>query len=871
MKATLAALSLAFVLPSLAQEVETDLPQENKRVRNESYFHDETPLNATHSIYSDIFIHKWLDAPLDGMDPIPQAEQDKISDTYIAHWRAQAESATNANARSHAWANCGDGLVYRERWDEALEAYKKAIDGTDQQNLSRAYNGVAEALLGAGKKEESLAAIKEFLGKNLQSGGYYKGGRARHTSYHGVIYHVKHWLEDKGLDGLKMPRYTGNMAFPEAQKAEYTTTFVPCAKIDIAIRNIAPNDARIRLLTKKLKSRGFEYVINKRNGGYPLTIALDTNAPVDKPEGYSLDAQQGSCDILARDPQGVLWGIVSFIQILDPGRKEMRICKLEDWPDCPKRGFFGRAWVNTCEYAIFNKLNCITLKPCYLSLAQYTPFRLYCTTEQCKEFNELGLDFYGGFGNMTMDCAWPVCWNVFLAMQIENARKWASCGLNVYFPYDDARYWESTTYTKEERESGLKPSETDAKRIAKLYRAVKAEYPNFKMQFCPPFYWGPRKGHPYPDSREKYLASIKEHLPEEISVIWTGERVGSHAKSRSDCLWYANLIGRKPSLFQNKTGPHYYLSYIADRTHWEKWYYPGFVDQDMRSIQKNSDTPQECPQISTLADYLWNVKAYDADRSIKRGLDNYAGKGLFEILDAVHPTLCKYDKYKYGAINGRVWFEKLEQVEADYDALKAATEQAQTLVGTNFFNGMGSWTRAVGWVGGVRNYVRKHKDDDPRAKEGTYITNAIADAVKLCGFAKASGDIFLDGFSFAEIPAAYTPCTRRGGAIATSRLIANYPPKAKGVATFELTAVSAKLEGKVAIAAYGGWQKLKVTLNGAVLHEGTVKTGKPDAGYPRHFELKVPENLFKNGSNELVIENGPSGYFEMVYAVVQLR
>ena len=48
------------------------------------YYHDDTPLSAHHSIYSDIFIHKWLDAPRDGFKPIPLAEQLKISDTADA-------------------------------------------------------------------------------------------------------------------------------------------------------------------------------------------------------------------------------------------------------------------------------------------------------------------------------------------------------------------------------------------------------------------------------------------------------------------------------------------------------------------------------------------------------------------------------------------------------------------------------------------------------------------------------------------------------------------------------------------------------------------------------------------------------------------
>lgn len=47
------------------------MPQNKKAGETLKYYHDSTPLNAYHSIYSDIYIHKWLDAPHDGMEPIP--------------------------------------------------------------------------------------------------------------------------------------------------------------------------------------------------------------------------------------------------------------------------------------------------------------------------------------------------------------------------------------------------------------------------------------------------------------------------------------------------------------------------------------------------------------------------------------------------------------------------------------------------------------------------------------------------------------------------------------------------------------------------------------------------------------------------------
>ena len=875
--AALAAVSTALFADDTEGEVETLLPQEKKGERL-PYYHDENPLCVEHSIYSDIFIHKWLDAPRDGMEMIPQAEQDKICETFINHWRTKAQTLTDGDKKANALCRVGDALIYCERWAEAEETFRSVLTLTkSQQTLSRAWNGIAEAQLGAGKKAECLETIKEFLALKLKSGGYYNGGKSRHRSYHSTIYHAKYWLEpERWMNDLQMPRYTGNMAFPEAQEAEYSDSFVPCPKIAIKLVGVAPDDMRVRLLTSKLRHRGFEsrFIDKKEACGsdYLLGIMLTDKAPVEKREGYSLDATAKGCVVKARDSQGVLWGIVSFLQILDPEGKRMRLCKVRDWPDCPRRGYYGRTWTSSCEFAVFNKMNYITHKPYYFTLANYNPFQVLCVTEECKTFNGLGLEFYGGCGNYTMDVAWPVCWKVFTAMQIDELKKWAKCGLNVYYPYDDARYWESSTYTKEERDSGLKPSQTDAKRIAEIYNAVKAEYPNFKMQFCPPFYWGPRAGHPYPDDRNRYLKSIAEFLPPEIDIIWTGERVGSHTKDRRDCKWFSSLIGRKPTLFQNKTGPHNYLSYVNDRTRWDKWFYPGFVTEDMAGIQKNSDTPGECPQISSLADYLWNVKAYDATRAIKRGLDNYAGKGVFETLEPAHKILCEYDKFhKYGKVHDGMRFKSVEQVSNDLQTVLAATAAAKPLmVSTNQFNhGMGAWNRAVGWMKNLYSYKRKHPN--PRAEEEKWLANNEADAVKQCGYRKGSGDIYVDGYMFDGGFGHYIPSKskRDWHPIATSRLVDGLEPRKSGVTVIPLKSAPTK-PFKAVLSAFGSLGAFTVEVNGEKAYSGSkLKPKAGEDGAPKYIEFELPEKAFKAGDNAVRITNDSRSEMAIVYLLLR--
>ena len=863
--------TFAFLLSpsSFSQEVDPDLPT-NKARAGAAYYHDETPLSATHSIYSDIFIHKWLDAPHDGMEMIPQAEQDKISDTYIAHWTKVAEEATKADAKSDAWGNVGSGLLYREKWDEAGAAYEKAMCTANEQMLSRAYEGRINVLLGKGLKKEALAAIDEFFAKGLTSGKR-KGYKSWHENHHRLPRHARAWLAGETWDALKLPRWTDCKPFPEPQQATYTEKFAKCGTIDLYLKGVEVRDARVRLLAKKLKSRGFS--LNGGNGrgaGYRLEIALDPKAKVEKREGYTISATAKGCKIAARDSQGVLWGVVSFLQILDAEKKQVRICEIEDWPDCPRRGFYGRTWPSTIEFVLFNKLNYITLKPYYLETAIYTPLRVYCTKEQCKEFRDFGLEFYATAMNLTMDVAWPLCWNVTRAMQITEFKRWASYGLNVYYPYDDVRYYDQV-WRQEDKDTGLKPSDMDAKQIAAIYNAVKAEYPDFKMQFCPPFYWGPTAGHPYPDDRDKYLRSIAEHLPKEIDVIWTGERVGSHKKEKGRRDWFANLIGRKPSLFQNKTGPHRYLSYVNDRTHWEWWFYPGFVADDMAGIQKNSDTPQECPQITTLADYLWNVKGYDAERSIKRGLDNYLGKDVFETLEPAHKILCEYDRFhKYGTLIDPMQFKTVEEAEADYLIVTGATQRVKGLLANDciYRDGMGAWDRAVGWVGNCLAFKRAHPD--PRTDDLKWLKNNEADAVRQCGYKKASGDIYLDPYAFDQVSLAYEPSksARDWHPVDSSRLIAPIPKDVFSLVYVPLKSAPRK-SFKAILSAYGSLSNIKVEVNGEVAHDGAIQPQTGEAGGPRHAEFELAAKFFKAGKNIIKLTNNAYGDMQVVYLVLR--
>lgn len=863
-----------------AQEVDPDLPLAPKNKspmadagkvtpENNPYLLKSDPPTAFYSVYSDLNRIKWLTVPVDSSEPISQEECDRISDVYIADCRKKAMENKNAADSAYWWRALGQALIFRSRWDEAIEAYKNGEKRhpKDDQNVAACLYGIADCHLGAGRTNECVKALEDILSRKLRTGGW--RGRSRLVNYNVLVRNVLHWLKDEGLVGLDQPRWTDCKPFPEPQKAEYTEKYVDCHAVSVSCDGIDDDDGRVRFLKKKLRSKGIE--VKKAgifSGGYTLEIRLSPDAKVDKSEGYTLDVTKKSAVVTARDKQGVLWGIVSFLQVIDYARKHARICSVEDWPDCPKRGFLGRCAVDDCEFMIFNKMNINTAKPNFLSKGEYTPINVYKATMMAREFNNLGFELYYGFGPLTMDQVWPLCWNVFLEMQLEHAMKWASCGVGIYYPYDDARYWDNT-YKPEDKATGKKPSDFDADHLYKFYTRIKAKYPAFKMQFCPPFYWGPRAGHPYPDNRDKYLKSLRK-LPEDVSMFWTGERVGSHKKHKPHCDWYSGLIGRKPSLFQNKAGPHGYLSFVLDEMPWDDWYYEGFVDRDMRSIQKNSDTPEDFPILSTLADYLWNVKAYDRTRAVRRGIEQYAGRGVYDILKPAYDQLCRVDAYTYGRINSRVLQEDEDEWKKGLVMITNATEKVRAIAGPRVMRGFGSWERAIGFYRNVYRAIRKPPDYRKMyAKPYENLKKHLAE----CGYDEKAGDIFIDPLDFKNgCILQPSPTSKRKHIYPESTITASLYQGGTAVFKFKLDKAPANdylLELR-AISAVSN--KMRVALNGEKVRDDFDITYRNAGKWLTHYVI-FPKNLMKQGENTVWVKNsGTNGYpIKYEFAIIKKK
>ena len=539
--------------------------------------------------------------------------------------------------------------------------------------------------------------------------------------------------DDAAMDAQGLPQTRTARAYPEPQQARYGEKMVPLAPVRLTCRGIAEGDARIRLLKRRLGRLGLG--VSTRTGAYALEIACTNVARVAQREGYALSVDATGARIEARDAQGVLWGVVSLLQLVDYEAKTIRPAEIVDWPDTAARGYIGEYWAGCAEYTVFQKMNSVVLRILPTQEECASPLNLLQLETTCRQFGELGLTLYCDIGDVTREPPHlPFCWPETMDYIVALSKRYAALGASVYFPHDDLRY----PLPPPDLEAYGTGSAIDADFVTRVYRAVKQDYPAFKMVYCPPYYYGPYSAPKYPDDRDTYLKSLAEKLDPAIGVYWTGPHVKSRDKSPDQVAWFAGITGRKPFIFQNATGPHNLLSYIVDETDWNDWHYPGFFVNDIAAFHKNAHTPRECPQTATLADCLWNIAGYDKARSIRRGVAQLLGDGLFDVLNSALPALAYFDKYRRGALTAEIFHENPDDLDRKVAASEAAWRRAMEINPVVAQYGM--WPVGLKWAKGVARAARNPPDLLSRYRAQTAACRALAEAE--VGVDSSRGDLF---------------------------------------------------------------------------------------------------------------------------------
>jgi len=768
----------------------------------------------------------------------PEAELDAMRDLYLS----TLERLVALDPKKSAYRlRFGNALLYQGRHEEALRQYEAALaaGGTDPE-LADAYWGVANALFALGRRDDAVARLEECLARKLvvpvPRGKVDVLGDARIA--------LATLKDPDGLDVCRFPFFTDAKAFPEPQKPEYDETFHPLGKVRLVLKGLAADDLRVKLLKLKYARLGVTFVDDA--AAYPVTLSVDAafasdpalKDAVNRAEAYRLTVDGKGATVTASGPQGVLWGVVSLVQVTDPKRRAVRQCRFLDWPSVARRGYLTGGgtglWPGCTEYTVFQKMNCVTFQSNPTFGNNFRPLNEYVMAQYARQFKSLGLEIYYGCCWITHADQLPICKPRTLPYRVEVFKRYAKYGAGIYYPLDDIRF----PMLPEDLKTYGSAAAIDSKHITEIFREVRKEYPDFKMIFCPPFYCGPdgRCG-TVDEPREPYLKAIARDLDPAIDVYWTGPRVKSYGFTQDKLDWFAGLIGRKPFYAQNALLWHNLLYYPCDELDIRRAGAPGYLDKGTVGYHVNSTMPRDCPRNANVADALWNLDAYDSARSALRGTQQIMGERSYEILKPGADALATFDRWRYGVVkDGDIADYDLAGLEARLAAVEKSWTEIQAYAKEN---GTPIYTYYGGAVEFPRKVVRAARNPPDLNKfYAAQVNAARTSAMRETHFDRVKTSVFL---SPADLKGGHVICPKR---ILRELTGTGTPFKSVVTGSFACEPQAAKGKSTLFVSFVGKPCPVRLTLNGAKVFEGKPKAS--EKGEPNRWEIPVGKLKSRN-------------------------
>ena len=753
----------------------------------------------------------------------------------------------------------GELLMYygQERKDDAL--FKEALGhfqtavgiyekGRPGRELAAAMFWLADAQFALGDRVASRATIEKLVAKNIMTGG------RRVIDWSAMARSALFYLKGNDFDAMRLPFDNGSKAFPEPKQAKYTDDFTPLGEVRLVLKGVEEGDPRVKLLKTKLARMGAKFASAAK---FAFDIALDPSAPVDKGEGYELKVTGTAATIRARDLQGVLWGVVSALQLVRHEPLAIRRCEILDWPDAARRGWLNHTFDTGAEYLLFVKGNSCCYQNTPVDANCMTPLRTFIASSQANDFKSFGLTLYYGLKWISHCEQMAISEPRTLQKRIEICKRFAAMGAGVYFPFDDVRY---PMLNVDKAKFGC-GANCDAKHLNDIYLGVAKDYPDFKLIFCPPFYWGPDAPASYPEDRETYLKSIGEHLDPRVDVYWTGAQVKGYEKRKYQVEWFTKLTKHKPSIFQNVPGPHNFLDYMVDPIPWDKIHYDGFVN-DIGVFHANANWTSDLCQLSTECDWLWNSKAYDGRRSIRNGVSVYVGQGVTDVLAEALDDISYFDKYRYGEVNVNIMYENAADLEKKLDHAKDCYARACAQAKKNGAPMYGRFGDGIRWAEKIVKAAKNPPDFLARYK------GQIAETVKL---AAAEAQVDTNRGDVVLTPTSLAGLVPSGGGRPNSRFVKYLrgAQTADSAVSFQLQCDPFPPTGDYTLTICGVQDEtpeenqLAISVNGTVVYEGGCKfphtTGKALFGEYGRRDFKIPFASLKR-YNTITIRQTSPGY-----------
>lgn len=330
-----------------------------------------------------------------------------------------------------------------------------------------------------------------------------------------------------------------------------------------------------------------------------------------KAEGYYLELTEKGATIAARDEQGLFYGVKTLLASISHGK--LQTARVTDFPDIPFRGtvegFYGTPWSHEARLSQIsfygdNKMNVYIYGPKDDPWHRDKWREAYPEVEanRIKQLNEHarrnGVNFYWAI-HPGVDIKWTTEDRELLIAKLE---KMYNLGIRSFAVFFDDIWGEGA---KADKQAELLNYIDD--------RFIATHKDIAPLIMCPTEYnksWANEKG--------GYLRTLGQKMNKDIQIMWTGNTV-VHCIDKPSMEWINERIERKAYIWWNFP----VSDFVRDRVLLGPAYGNGLdIAEDVSGFVSNPMEHAEASKISLygIADYTWNMKAYNYQRDWERGL-----------------------------------------------------------------------------------------------------------------------------------------------------------------------------------------------------------------------------------------------------------
>ena len=330
-----------------------------------------------------------------------------------------------------------------------------------------------------------------------------------------------------------------------------------------------------------------------------------------KKEGYYMEVSDKGVVIAGEDARGAFYGVQTLLGMMAKGKLEA--CQITDWPDVPFRGtvegFYGTPWshkarISQLEFYGRNKMNVYIYGP-KDDPWHRDQWRVPYPDAEAKRIHELvevakknGVNFYWAI-HPGVDIKWIPEDRDALVAKFE---KMYELGVRSFAVFFDDIWGEGTKADKQ----------------AELLNYVDNNFVQKKHDVSPLVLCPTEYNRAWANDEKGYLRTLGSNLNKGIEIMWTGNSV-VHCIDQESMDWINQRIDRKAYIWLNFP----VSDFVRDHILLGPAYGNGLdIADDVSGFVSNPMEHAEASKISLygIADYTWNMKAYDYQKDWERGL-----------------------------------------------------------------------------------------------------------------------------------------------------------------------------------------------------------------------------------------------------------